>query len=84
MIPREDMAAGHLSIFKPPLHGLWTKAHQMSQLAKRQTLLFTQCGDVTDAASRIASNVINGPEGGFRLSGGLSIRGGLGRIHRHG
>ena len=62
------------SILKPPLHGLRAEAHQMTQFAKRQPHLLAQSGDMADAASRIASNLINGPEGGFRLYGGLRIR----------
>ena len=58
------------SILKPPLHCFRAEAYQMSQLAKRQPHLLAQSGDMADAASRLASNVINGPEavlgGGFK------------------
>ena len=46
----------------------------MTQLAKRQPHLLAQGGDMADAASRIASNVINGPKNGFSLICGLRIR----------
>ncbi len=46
------------SILKPPLHGLRSEAHQMTQFAKRETLLFTQRGDVTHVTSRIAGHVV--------------------------
>ena len=62
------------SILKPPLHCFRAEAHQMSQLAKRQPHLLTQRGDMADAASRIAGNVINGPKNGFSLICGLRIR----------
>jgi hypothetical protein len=59
-----------ISILKPPFHGLRADAHQMTQFAKRQTLLFTKRGDMADAASRITGNVVDGPEavlgGGFK------------------
>ena len=62
--PVRMWAIGHLSILKPPLHGLGTEPDQMPELAVGQALL-AEHGDVTDAASRIASNIINGPESGF-------------------
>jgi hypothetical protein len=62
------------SILKPTLHGLRAEAHQMTKFAKRQPHLLAQSGDMADAASRIAGNVINGPKNGFSLICGLRIR----------